>query len=419
MMITICEPQCREISHEKVNSGFLYGLRLAYPQETIKFYADITHIEAIKKILVHDNVIMDDIEYIPIKFRDSLSISGIFTYYFLFKKMFSTALNNGMNKIFFLSFDPIILYVIKILKQKKKFLNMKFTFVLHGDFENIAGESSGLIVPLLPNKPIIKRMRRTKLIDLPHKVLWIINRYYWQPIFTKLFPTKKILLWKHSGDFKYIALSPHIIINAKEFIDTSKLKIHTVMLPMNFAKPAPLVNNKHVKFAIFGRGDSVMLHNVVAQLSQKELKKHYEIRIIGSNNKGTEGFPNITCPCPGKPLTRGEMEEHALDIDFFLILYEKYRYRLSCSNSILESLSYMKPVIHFNNDCINNFNKQYNPIGICCNTIEEFVNTMADIIENYQSYIHRITIFRNNILTLRREIAIENSVPKIKDSFTF
>ncbi len=416
-MIAICEPQCREISHEKANSGFIYGLRLAYPQEAIRFYADITHIEAIKKILGHDNIIINNIEYIPIKFRDSLPIIGMLTYYYLFKKMFSNVLAAGTNKIFFLSFDPTILYIIKKLKQKSNFFKMKFTFVLHADFENIAGERSGLIFPSLPNKPIIERMRRTKPIDFPRKIAGAIIRFCWQPISTKLFSTKKILLWKHSVDYKYIALSPHIIENAEEFIDTKKFNFHTVVLPMAFAEPTSLPNNKHVKFAIFGVGDSFMLHNVGVQLSQKELKKPYEIRIIGRNNKGTDGFPNITCPSAGKPLTRGEMEKYARDIDIFLILYDKNRYRLSCTNSILEALSYAKPVLHFDNDCINNFNTHENPIGYCCNSLDEFVYKMEDIIENYERYKYEFQIFRENILKLRKEYAIENSLAQLRNSF--
>ena len=59
-MIIICEPQCKYLSHEKVNSGFIYGIRLAYPQEKLRFYADISHIEAIKKILIHDNIIIEN-----------------------------------------------------------------------------------------------------------------------------------------------------------------------------------------------------------------------------------------------------------------------------------------------------------------------------------------------------------------------
>ena len=50
-MIVICEPQCKSFSHEKVNSGFLYALRLAFPNDRLVFYAHYSHIVSIKSIL--------------------------------------------------------------------------------------------------------------------------------------------------------------------------------------------------------------------------------------------------------------------------------------------------------------------------------------------------------------------------------
>ena len=430
-MIIICDPINKGLSHEKVNSGFIYGLRLTYPQEAIRFYADITHIEAIKNILIHDNVLIDNIEYIPIKFRDHYSIRGMLTYYSLFNKMFSDVLEIGTDKIFFLSFTPTILYVIKKLKQKRKFLKMKFTFVLHGSFENIANGYNKLIKLSLPIKQIKNRskikykiqiIRQTKFIDLPEVVIKpIINRFIvpWYLISTKLFTDRKMMLWKHSNDFKYIALSPHVITNAEKYIDTKELNMYTVILPTVFAEPTPQPNNEYAKFAIFGYGNPLMLHNILFQLSQKKIRQPYDIRIIGMDNKGTDVFPNITCPSPGKRLDRGDMEKYTTDIDMFLILYDKDQYHLSCSGSILESLSYTKPILHFNNDCINTFNKPENPIGICCNSLEEFVSKMEDIIENYESYIPEFQTFRKNILKLRDECAIESSLTQLKDSFTW
>ena len=432
-MIIICEPQVRDISHEKVNSGFIYGLSLAYPQEAIRFYADITHIEAIKNILTHDNIFINNIEYIPIIFRDLYSIRGMLTYHSLFKKMFSDVLETGTNKIFFLSITPTILYVIKKIKQQRNFMKMKFTFVLHGSFENIANgydKPTELSLPIkkMKNRYIIdikyklQIIRQTKLIDLPKVVITpFINRFImpWKLISTKLFTDRKMLLWKHSDDFKYITLSPHILLNAEKYIDTKKLNINTVILPTFFAEPTPQPNNEYVKFAIFGYGNPLMLHNILFQLSQKDLKQPYEIRIIGMDNKGTDGFPNVTCPSPGKRLDRAEMEKYAKDIDVFLILYDMSRYRLSCTGSILESLSYTKPIMHFNNDCINAFNKHDDPIGICCNSLDEFVCQMENIIENYEAYIPQFQTFRDNILKLRNECAIENSLTQFKDSFTW
>ena len=432
-MIAICEPQCEGLSHEKVNSGFIYGLSLAYPQKKIRFYADITHIEAINNILLHDNISINNIEYIPIKFRDLYSIWGMLTYYLLFKKMFSEVLETGTNKIFFLYMTPNILYVIKKLKQKREFMKMNFTFVLHGTFENIANEfdkPAGLSLPikkmknenLIQIKYIIQIIRQMKFIDVPRMVVTeFFNRLIipWRFISAKLFTDRKMLLWEHSDDFKYISLSPHILTNAQEYIDVKKLNISTVVFPIIFSEPTPQPNNEHAKFAIFGWGNPLMLLNVISKLSQKELKQPYEIRIIGMDNRGISGFPNVTCLSPGKMLERSEMEKYARDIDMFLILYDISRYRLSCSGSILESLSYTIPILHFNNDCINYFNKRQNPIGLCCSSLDDFVSKMEDIIENYGAYTSEFQTFRTNLLELRNHYAIENSLTKLKDSFTW
>ena len=432
-MIIVCEPQVKGLSHETVNSGFIYGLSLAYPDETIRFYAEIAHLSAIRNILEINNINIKNIEYVPIRFYDLYSIKGMITYYILFKRMFSNILSSGENKIFFLSITPTILYVIKKLKQNTEYKEMKFTFVLHGSFDNVANEfdkPNGISLP-------IKRMENKHLIQIKYTFQMLsqlgiieafktlvsnfISRFVipWHSISKRIYTDRKMLLWKHSSDYRYIVLSDHIIKNAKKYVDTDKLNISTVIHPAIFKEALSQTNNKYAKFAIFGYGNPLVLHNILVQLSEKNLKNNYEIRIIGMDNRGTSEFQTVTCPSPGKRLDRTEMEKYAEDIDAFLILYDKTRYRLSCTGSIIESLSYTKPIIHFDNDCINAFNRTDNPIGIRCNSLEEFVNKMTDIIENYNSYSLEFQSYRNNILKLRNECSIENSVNTLKESFTW
>lgn len=58
-MIIVCDPGCKGFCHENVNSGFIYGLRLAHPDETIRFYAEINHINAIINIFTHNKIIIE------------------------------------------------------------------------------------------------------------------------------------------------------------------------------------------------------------------------------------------------------------------------------------------------------------------------------------------------------------------------
>ncbi len=113
------------------------------------------------------------------------------------------------------------------------------------------------------------------------------------------------------------------------------------------------------------------------------------------------------------------MEKYVQDIDIFLIIYDKSRYRLSCSGSILEALSYTKPILHLSNDSVNYFNRQEAPIGFCCDDLEELANKMVEIIDNYSSYEDELQGFRDNIINLRAELSMEKLAPMIKNSFTF
>lgn len=441
-MIVICEPQMKGMSHEKVNSGFIYGLRLAYPLEKMLFCADASQIEAMKNIFINDHIIIEDLEYLPIEFHTPLSIRGIVEYYNLFQKIFQRAISGGTNKIFFLSIHPILLYFIKQIKTKQKFYNIQAAFVLHGEFENIAFDRyKELPVPVFPSRTVIEKaqslgfrvlVQKAQLIgfrrliqrtikfvrDRGNDILNKINASY-SNIFQKSFHIKNAILWRHTADFHYIVLSPHVINNARQYLDVDKLNFYPVVMPTVFSSPAPQAVNEFVKFAVFGYGNSEKLHKVALLLSQKTINKPYEIRIIGMDNRGTDGFPNIHCVSLGKPMPRKEMEEYVHDIDMFLSLYEKDRYRLSCSASALEALSYTKPILHFNNDTMNHFNTQEIPIGYSCANTEKFVEKMVDIINNYPAYLPELHIFRENMFQLREEYAIERSAPVIKSSFTF
>ncbi len=424
-MIIVCEPQCKGFSHEKVNSGFLYGLRLAFPEEKILVYADPSHILALNAILLHDEIPVDNIEFVSIEFLLNDSFKAFFVYRKLFEKLLTNVISEGEDRLFMLSFSPKILYVLKKLKQKQQFSKLKFTSILHGDFENVANDAPPSLLQSLPGSSTLDKIKQKTISEIFKRVLELaFNKLAGLknfPVkwFNAFFETKKMLQLFPSSDFRYIALSPHALMNAAKYLDLEIFRMYAVVLPTVFAKPLPKPENSFVKFAVFGYGNALMLKQVAQRLSQKGINKPYEIRIIGMDNSGLESFPNITCPSPGKQLTRSEMEKFAVDIDMFLILYDQTRYRLTCSGSILESLSYMKPVLHFENDCINYFNREENPIGICCSSIDEYADKMKDIIENYSAYSAKFDLFRENISQLRDKVSIKNWAGTIHDSFTW
>lgn len=419
-MIIVADLLCKSVSHEKVNSGFLYALHLAFPGEKIRFYAEKSHIDAIKNILAHDGVAINCLEYRSINiFLKPLALI------LLLKKI----IRQGVDKIFFLSFSPAILFSIKALRKINLFSGLKFNFVLHGNFETIAEDSyiyrMNLPVSMLPSADKMNLVKRLRKIGLKN-MLKIVFRKVTQIIFDALasgnngfFSVKNLMTVWHEDDYRYIALSPHAALNAKKYINTETIKIFSVILPTNFVKTKPFSKNCYVKFATFGFGDSLVMHNVAKILSQKKISRPYEIRIIGMDSRGTEAFPNVISTSDGRQLERQHMEFLAEDIDAFLILYDKSKYRLTCSGSILESLSLVKPIIHFDNDCINYFNKESLPIGYKCNTLLEYTDKLIDIIENYDSYHNQFENFRRNIEILRTNCSVAANAPQLRVSFSW
>lgn len=433
-MIIVCEPQCKGISHEKVNSGFIYGLRLAYPKEKITFFADTSHFKELKNIFKSNSVSIKDLKHIPISFSadKSFSIGGIILYYLLFRKIFGQLLSLGTNKLFFLSTSPIILFTIKKLKQLKKYEDICCTFVLHGELEDIANANhKEPYISVIESKPAPLNFREAMVKLLKHrdKIPLFISEKLSQPfsrlylaytlIFKKIFRVKKMMMWQHSSQYKYISLSPHVTENAKKYIDTDYLNFRTIILPIIFAKPTSPTNNKFIKFAVFGYGDSAQMHKMLSLLSKKQISKPYEIRIISMDSRGTEGFPNVRILSQGKVLTRKKMENSLPDIDVFINLYDINRHRFGCSLSILEAFSYLKPVLHLSNPGYNYFNKPEKPIGFRVDNLNEFVVKMYDMIENFPRYKNNLAIFRENMLEYRKVYAIENSLDSLRKSFTF
>lgn len=433
-MIIVCEAQCKGISHEKVNSGFIFGLRLAYPKEKIIFFSEKLHYIELINIFKSNNISIGNIENIPISFdaSKSFSVGGLFKYYFLFKKIFDKLLSFKVNKIFFLSTNPVILFTIKKIKQQKKYKHICCTFVLHGELEDISNIDykepyspvfEKKLMTLSYREMIFKALKNIDKIPgliisrLTSPIDYLYSRY--TLIFKRIFRVKRMMMWLHSSYYKYISLSPHVTKNARKFIDTRYLNFQTIVMPIIYTKPSQVRFNKFIKFAVFGYGDSVQMNKMLFLLSRKMLSRSYEIRIISMDSRGTEGFKNISHVGHGGILTREEMEESVKDIDVFINLYNENRHKFGCSLSIFESLSYLKPVLHLSNPGYDYFNKISLPIGYKTNSLNEFVDKMSDMIENYSEYKGKLKFFRKNMLKCRQKYSIENNLGKLMKSFTF
>lgn len=427
-VIFACELQCKRFSHEKVNSGFLRALRIAFPDQAIRMYAHPSHIEALESVLRHDGVSIADIEYVPIQFDDAMTLHALIVVRRTIRRIFDDAREAEVERILFLSYGAPMLFLAKRLLSARQNATLRCAFVLHGDFELIADDKiappAGLTPAPVPG--VMAKARALRLARIPVSALRFASGWaskHWAGMVTtslhRVFPLRRTMEWRANDRIRYLALSQHVFRNAKRYIDVAALGIRTVVMPISYAPVHPLPDNAIPRFAVFGYGNSAMLHAVLSRLWQLHPGGGYEVRIIGMDDRGTSGFPNVTAPAKGKPLSRARMEELALDVDMFLSLYTAESYRLSCSGSIFEVLSNLKPVLHFPNECIDEFDRPEQPIGIRARDIDAYVLEMIAIIDNYPAFLARAPVFRDNLLALRERYSMVASAAMLRNALTW
>jgi hypothetical protein len=400
-----------------VNSGFLTLLRQAYPDTPIRLYTDSSHKDALERILAHDKVALD-IDYREFAVRDPLRVSGLLHYYRQFRRVLEDTIAQGSREVMFLSTSPVLLHILKRLKSIQAFAHLRFVFVCHAEFEDIANDTYQPVPVTAVREPtFFEKLRSVRPLELPAKARALVARKLiarYALAWKTRFRIREQLEWRASDDYAYIVLSPHIVTAASRYINLDDVPVRAVEMPYNFAPAPPPPTNDYIRFATFGFGDPTALKQVVDRLDAMSLTAKYEIRIIGMDNRGLENHPRVYCPSPGKQLTRAEMERHAQDIDAFLILYGDNRYRLSCSGAIFETLSYVKPVLHIGNPCVVEFDRPEQPIGFRSSNLDELATAMARMIEDYPGHRAAFGERRGNILRLRERLSMDALAPKLR-----
>ena len=375
-MIAICEPQVIGYGHEAVNSAFIYGMRLAYKTQKIIFYADQSHIEAIKKVFEINNLLIDNIEYKAIKIRQpNFTFKETFYSMLFFKIFFKELKKNNIKTLLLLSISSDGLFGLKIFNDK----SIKITMVLHGIFE------------WLKDPP-------------PYNL-------YKSPIHKKLFNIKRAITILHHNNLNYVALSPHIISEAKKYIDVNKYNIKPIHMPFIFSNENNLITSysSFIRFGIIGKGNTSLTKNIVNSLNLKEKLKKYEIKIFHNNISNLKGTKNVVFLSPNQSISRKQIADNIKDVDILLYLYDNSTYKLSCSGSLFEAFAYCKPIIFLSNNCFSYFNKICR-IGYECEGINDVILQMEELINHFD--VNLITEFnkiKGNIISLRKNINIEST----------
>lgn len=411
-MIILCEPNCRRISHETFNLGMIYGVALAYPKEEIVVFLDKTHRDVLEKNIANKKLSLQNVKFVTI--NTYVQQDGINKHYnrWLLGKVFDYAMRNAASAIYMLSATQLQQRIIKDFAARHN--NINFAINMHGEFDNLAFPNFQRISGVIPSKT---RSFKEKLLLHRGEMFSLV----YGKIKRKIIATLKMLLlkaypkydlletmyYKATDNVRYVALSEHVRPLIDKYVDTRKVRVEFLPLPAVYRAIPKVIKNDKLKIAVFGYGHSQMLYLLNQEIANRGIKSPFEIRIIGMDGTGIEGFPWMTWPIQSV-LTREQMEELQKDIDMFVILYEKERYVLTCSGSIIEAHDYCKPILYLDNPCMNGFNLSDSPIGIGCHDVEEMSHVIANMADNYGEFLVKLAQYRNNIITNRGKIDIRN-----------
>ena len=411
-MVVICEPSCKSFSHEKINEGFIYVINKLHSDD-ILFLAHKTHWAVLKKSLLKNKVDISRINFVNI----SVGTNGSFDLLYSLKNIFKLkriSKKYNLEKIIFLSSSKALLFCLKNILP----LDFKKYFVLHAELEELRDEikldEQFIEMPIQSN---IQKLKKINFKIFKNRFNLILKRLDPFQNFINKHAIKHLIEQKHDSSFNYLVISEHIYINLKNKIDLKNLNISYVDYPQLSYDILNKTNNKYPKFAIFGYGDSKMLYNLNLILERLNIKSPFEIRIIGMDNRATSTFPWITFPSNGQTLSRTEMESLLEDIDFNLILYTKDRYSLSCSASIIEAISYERPIIHLENSCISYYNKNEG-IGYECTDLTSMAKKVNDIILNYTKELDNIKKFKKTLIKTKEQLNPNQNLQKFKQALS-
>ncbi len=410
----------RGVAHERINSGFIAAFGAAYPAESIAFYAQRSHIAAVRKTLEQDGD-ATTFKAIPMKLPSLPGRLSVLQYKRLLRRMFMEVVANGIDRIFFLSFDPETMLAIKMVKgEKKEFQPLKFAFVLHGCIESFPIERPASSQVVLPQKAFPKRTLFEKL-GRTHASEWFSMA--WRSIRSNVWllpgvrdalgvgrlTVRTVIELDHSFAYRYVTLAPHALRNVVQYMPPERYNVFNITMPVKMASPKPESRNRYAKFAIYGNADPLFLRNVLVAINQRKPRARYEIRVIGRNHFAAEGIANVKCFGDwGSMLDRVEMEHWAADVDFFLMLFDENKYRLTCSGTMFEAFSLLKPMIYFHNQCIDQFAGPDRRIGIGCYSFEEFVSAVIKVIEDYDAVCEDLAEYRRGLFDVREELFSRN-----------
>lgn len=408
--IAICEPICKEFSHESFNSAYLVALSEIFKNYELCFFAHQSHIDAMQKNLALRGIELRNLSYEDIDFKDSYFYYGANKKYKKVIEQIQTYLQDQDKKVIFCtSINPLF---ANLLSKN----NYYVISVVHGGLEEFSiDEYVNSLKTKINYRVIVSALLHRKFQNIYREFIrFSTKKRARRLINNKCFSFRKMILDTDIKRFSFILNSEHILNNLEQLIGH---RDNLYCIPLFKLSPIKIPQKNHdiPIFAVFGYGANNDLLSKLVEYLKKSIgnKYDYEIKNIGMQNY-SDNSKNVHFIQYSKGfLDREDMEYLLSDVDFLLNFYKSSEYKFGCSGSIIEAITYERPVIYTTNDSYNAFNNKYK-IGIECENLETICKTVSNIIINWENYKQSDYLyFKENIIKEKDYLSLENSKSRL------
>ena len=385
-MLLIIELQCSGFAHEEFNAAFLYGYSLAYPEEKVFFFAEKSHINSVKDVLLSAQLSIKQLHFKEIIIPETQSLSNpsvIFQYLKILKTVLDFSLRNNCTKIAFLSIYTYNLIPLKYLLNFNYKNSFKVHIVMHGTLEFIKRKNFTFFSYNL--KRLIYYIKR--ILNIKTKLLSSssMNRFLYEKLFK--FTLKLI----GNRNITYFVMREDSLARINNYLPKEFKYFKAIDLPYIYNK---IEQNREINdldqltFATFGKGSTNELRQVADYFARGNYNKtNCKLMIIGGDLMDEfDKYDQIDYPIKNRRFTRLELEDILLRVDYFIFLYEEESYELTTSGAFFDAIAYLKPMVFLNNHCFDHYYEQYK-FGYKCQNINGMLLTLDTVIENHdQNY---------------------------------
>lgn len=372
-MIIVCEPQCWDFEHSRVNASLLHTVLLAFPRSPVRFLAESGHAAHVKEILskqAPELVLRVEWQDISIPPRHAPGLSRIGGEWAALHKTLVAASRTDASLVLITSATEIGFLLLKIQMAARR-PEFPILAVLHGVLASI--------VPGAPRKRFASFRGMRLVFRLP------------QP-----------------RSLRYVALGESILQALKEL--QPRAALHTVAFELPFSwsektltsglrsSPSPVI------FGYFGAsGGRGKGFDRFAQLAAEFHSAYPGARFTMVGHLSTDAdrlrYGGVPEDFPTHPLTQAEYADRARLVTYAISVTDSYVYRAGACSSFLDALSSIKPGIYLRNPYIEACFTKMGDIGYLCDTMDDVRSCIRAVLIDFPAsrYMDQCT----NIFTMR------------------